>query len=75
MINNFLTGLSPAMQTTVYFALAIWSVVWKGLALWKSSKKNQKYWFIALLVLNTLGLLEISYIYFFSKRKGKGKKK
>ena len=75
MINNFLLGLSPTLQTVVYFAIAVWSVVWKGMALWKASKKNQKYWFVALLVINTLGLLEISYIYFFSKRKGKKGKK
>ena len=75
MINSFFLGLSPTMQSVVYWAIAIWSLVWKGLALWKASKKSQKYWFVALLVINTLGLLEISYIYYFLKRKGKGKKK
>jgi phosphoglycerol transferase MdoB-like AlkP superfamily enzyme len=46
---------------------AIWSLIWKGLALWKSSRKNSKPWFIALLVINTLGILEILYIYLFSE--------
>ena len=45
-----------------------WSLPWKGVALWKSSRLNQKGWFIALLVINTLGLLEILYIFVFSRR-------
>jgi len=38
-------------------------------ALWKAVRNNQKIWFIALLVLNTLAMLEIIYIFFFSKKK------
>lgn len=44
-----------------------WSLVWKGLALWKSAKLKQPIWFVALLVINTLGILEILYIFLFSK--------
>ena len=51
----------------------IWSVIWKGLALWKSARKNHMIWFIILLVVNTLGILEILYIFIFSKMGGKGK--
>jgi hypothetical protein len=46
----------------------IWTIFWKGMALWKSAKHDDKAWFIALLVINTLGLLEIFYIFVFSKR-------
>jgi hypothetical protein len=49
-----------------YLALFAWAVVWKGLALWKAAHREQKYWFIAFLVVNTLGILEILYIYVFS---------
>lgn len=48
--------------------IAIWSLVWKGLALWRAARKNSKYWFVAILIINTLGLLEIIYLVFFSKR-------
>ncbi len=75
MINNFLIGLSTSAQQAIIIIIAIWSIVWKGLALWRSSKKDQKYWFIALLVLNTIGLLEIAYIVYFSKLKKKKKGK
>lgn len=46
----------------------IWSLFWKGLALWKAARHTHKWWFIALLVINTAGILEILYIYVFSKR-------
>lgn len=48
--------------------LLIWTVIWKGWALWRSARQDDKAWFIALLVLNTAGLLEIFYIFVFSKR-------
>ena len=49
-------------------AVGIWSVIWKGIALWKASENNSKPWFIALLIINTVGILEILYIFFFSKK-------
>jgi len=53
-----------------FLAIAqIWSLIWKGLALWKSAKKHQPIWFVVLLVMNTLGILEILYIFLFSEMK------
>jgi len=46
-----------------------WTLPWKGVALWKAARHNDKWWFIALLVINTLALFEILYIFIFSKRK------
>ncbi len=55
--------------------IALWSIPWKGFALWRSARRGDKWWFIALLVINTLGLLEIVYIFAFSNReKGKDQK-
>lgn len=51
------------------FLLFAWSVVWKGIALWKAAKDNQKNWFISLLVLNTVGILEIAYLLYYAKHK------
>lgn len=48
--------------------LVIWTLIWKGLALWISARKNDKTWFIALLIINTAGILEIFYIFLLSKR-------
>lgn len=46
----------------------IWVLPWKGVALWKAAKRSDKWWFIVLLVLNTLAILEILYIFIWSKR-------
>jgi len=49
--------------------LSVWSLVWKGIALWKAGRKNQLVWFVVLLIVNTAGILEILYIFIFSKMK------
>ncbi len=48
--------------------LGIWTLVWKGFALWRAALLRQKWWFIAILLLNTLGILEIIYIFFVARR-------
>ena len=49
--------------------ILLWTMPWKGMALWKAAKNGHKKWFIILLVLNTLAILEITYIFYFSKPK------
>jgi hypothetical protein len=68
-------GMLPFGDETLFLgggifllALIVWSVVWKGLALWKAAHEESKPWFVALLVINTMGILEILYIYAFSKK-------
>jgi hypothetical protein len=59
-----LIGVNP-----FWIALAvIWTLVWKGFALWRAAGLRQKYWFIAMLVVNTLGILEIIYLLFVSRK-------
>lgn len=64
------------LQTNPQFSaliliLLLWELFWKGIALWKAARESQKYWFIAILVLNTAGILPILYIFLFKKgRKG-----
>jgi hypothetical protein len=48
--------------------LVVWSLIWKGIALWKAVRNNSKPWFIVLLLVNTVGILEILYIYWLSKK-------
>ncbi|MBD3282193.1 MAG: hypothetical protein GF387_01125 [Candidatus Portnoybacteria bacterium] len=52
--------------------ILLWTLPWKGVALWRAARKNDLGWFIAILILNTLAILEIVYIFAFSKRKKKG---
>ncbi len=48
--------------------LVILIVVLKGYALWHAAKRDEKGWFIALLLLNTAGILELIYLYFIVKK-------
>jgi methionyl-tRNA synthetase len=59
--------ISPFFLPLIIIA-AIWGAVWKGIALWKSGRNNQLAWFIVLLLVNTLGILEIIYILFFQRK-------
>ena len=43
----------------------IWTISIKGYALWHAARSGQKEWFIALLVVNTIGILEIVYLIWF----------
>jgi hypothetical protein len=70
-----LLGVSVGVAMTILAVISIWALVWKGLALWKAAAKKKSIpWFIVLLVINTMGILEILYIFVFSKIKfGKNK--
>lgn len=54
-------------QWVIILALA-WILPWKGVALWKAARAGHRGWFVALLIINTLAILEILYIYIFSKK-------
>ena len=63
------------LTTLIWFIpLMIWSIIWKGLGLWKSARNGSKPWFIVMFILNTAGILEILYIFVFGKKKGKKSK-
>ncbi|MBI5742401.1 MAG: hypothetical protein HZA25_01000 [Candidatus Niyogibacteria bacterium] len=64
-MEQFLTQNTWAL---LMLALAAWTLPWKGVALWKAAHNEDKKWFIALLVVNTLGILEMLYIFYFGKR-------
>jgi hypothetical protein len=49
--------------------LAIWAIPWKIYAVWLACKHNHKKWFVALVILNTVGILEIFYIFYILKKK------
>ncbi len=65
-----LTNLSFGQDLYFFILFIIWLFIWKGWALWIAAKLNQKLWFWALLVLNTLGILEILYIFIISGKGG-----
>jgi hypothetical protein len=60
---------NPNIYIIIILAIALWTIPWKGVALWKAARNGQKIWFIILLIVNTVAILEILYIFFFSRRK------
>lgn len=59
----------PAGILTLFVLLTIWSIIWKGIALWTAARNGSKPWFIVLLFVNTIGILEIIYVFYFSKKR------
>jgi len=74
MTQSLLAGSLSANSWLIWLIL-LWTLPWKGVALWKAARNEHKWWFIALLVLNTMAILEIIYIFFFSGKKGIVEKK
>ncbi len=66
MRNLMLTGIPDNIWLLAAFA---WTIPWKAAALWRAARNKQIGWFIALILINTLGILEIVYIRFFQKDK------
>jgi len=50
--------------------IMLWVLPWKGYALWNAARREHKGWFIVLLVVNTLAILDIIYIFFVAKKSG-----
>lgn len=71
MVPETLFGIGGTLLFILFLVAMFWSIVWKGIALWKSARNGHKGWYIAILILNTLGILEIIYLIFFNKKKAK----
>lgn len=67
MVNGLGAGMLGPWLGVFLLPLIVWSFVWKGWALWKAAKADSVVWFVILMVVNTLGILEILYIFAFSK--------
>lgn len=52
----------------LFLALMLWALAWKGWALWLAARNSHKWWFVALLVINTIGILDIIYIFAIGKK-------
>ncbi|MDB5195172.1 MAG: hypothetical protein JWO84_356 [Parcubacteria group bacterium] len=47
--------------------LVLWSLAIKGIALWKAARNGHTAWFAFLLIVNSLGIFELIYIFGFAK--------
>ena len=72
MVTGWVCPFFPnlAVMWLVTSLVIVWSMAWKGVALWRAGRNAHLGWFIALFIINSLGILPIIYIFAFSKRKG-----
>ena len=67
-----ITEVAPWMMALIII-VAVWDMIWKLFAVWKSARKGSPVWFVVLFLFNTAGILPILYIFVFSKMNLKGK--
>lgn len=65
----FLSALSPLTVFLLIVGLMAWTFVLKGFALWFAARNHHVVWFIVLMLINTLGILELAYLLVFRKDK------
>lgn len=65
------SSIPETLPPITYFIALIWSLFWKGLALWKAARYNQVNWFLVILIVNLVGIVEIVYLFGFAKTKMK----
>jgi hypothetical protein len=68
-MDQFPLGNFGSIWLVLIILLVVWSIIWKGLALWKAARNGHTAWFVVMMIFNTAGILEIIYILAFSKPK------
>jgi hypothetical protein len=51
-----------------FVIIMLWVLPWKIYSLWTAARRGDKKWFIALVLINSLAILDIIYIFFVAKR-------
>jgi hypothetical protein len=69
ILNSFVGSGFAGAAGAWLLVLIVWSLFWKGLALWHSGRRGQPWWFVIMLIVNTVGILEIIYLFAVCKLK------
>ena len=70
MLNPYFSLYQYPLWTMIILGvLIIWSVIWNGFGLWHAARNKQLGWFIAIMVINSAGLLPIIYLLWFRPKK------
>ncbi len=64
VMEAMLGGLNPLYL----IAATLWTLPWKAWALWLAARRSDLWWFLAMVILSTLGILEIIYIFLVAKQ-------
>ncbi len=52
----------------VLIVVSIWAIPWKIYGAWLAARHENRKWFLAIIILNTLSILELYYIFFVLKK-------
>ncbi|KKS14216.1 hypothetical protein A2643_02040 [Candidatus Nomurabacteria bacterium RIFCSPHIGHO2_01_FULL_39_220] len=58
----------PLSANILILILLLWSIAWKIYGAWTAAKHDHKKWFVAIIILNTVGILEIFYVLRVAKK-------
>jgi patatin-like phospholipase/acyl hydrolase len=56
------------LKIMILVIVLMWVLFWKGYSVWTAARNGQKRWFIALIILNTLSILDIIYIFYVANK-------
>ena len=59
----------PPATRGLVVGVVVWSLAWKGASLWRAARNGSKPWFVALLLSNTLGVLDAVYLFGVDRRR------
>jgi hypothetical protein len=60
-------GIASVFLIPAVAVLILWTLVLKGFGLWYAARNGQRNWFIAMLVINAVGITELIYLVWFRK--------
>lgn len=63
--------LGTSAGVFVFAILLVWSGIFQAIAMWKAARRGETAWYIILLLIHTLGILDIIYIYAVAKEEKK----
>ena len=61
-------GFLGAFGLILLAILVVVMIALKGYALWYAAKRDEKWWFVIMLIVNTAGILELCYLIFVVKK-------
>ena len=68
-MNDSYVPFLPAWVIPLLLVLVIWELFWKAASMWHAARKKDTVWFFILLIFNTVGILDLIYLFGFEKVK------
>lgn len=56
-------------QLIIFILVMLWVLPWKAWALWTAARNGHKWWFVILILVNSIAILDIIYLFAVAKKK------